>query len=115
MVLCDHHVVRLDVAVYDTNDLVTVLYCPQHVDEVMSCLASRDTACNHLIQFAFDPALVVVIFVLMIHAVHDITKTSLCIVFSHEVDVTVQVVDDLVQPKCVRMVQLLQDLKLFHD
>lgn len=81
VVSSDHYVVGLNVTVHDTNDLVAVLYRPQHVDEVVACLASRDTTRFHPIKFAHGSALRVVIFLLMIHAVDDVPEASLRVVF----------------------------------
>lgn len=52
----DHDVVRLDVLMHHSNDLVTVVHRLDHVDEIVARLPSRNTCIRRTVQVTNDVA-----------------------------------------------------------
>ena len=65
-------VIRFDVFMNDSDDLMTVMNCLEHIDQVVTDLPSRYALRLHCIKVAAFLALFVVIGILCIHCANHV-------------------------------------------
>ena len=103
--LVDHDVVGLDVAVNDADDLVAVMQSFEHVDEEVPRLPVRQATVRLHGEYVIRARS-------SIDAVHLEFEASVRVVIGNEVDVAVGVVDHLMKPDDVRVMELFESFKL---
>ena len=110
-------VVGFDVLVDDVDNFVAVVHRLKHVNEEIASLPELDALRDHQIVPAIFAALGVVFLILCIQAFDHIAETAIRIIVGDDVDVAAlgRIVDDLVQPDQVCVLQLLQQFKLLED
>ena len=110
-------VVWLDVLVDDVDYPMAVVHSLQHINEEIASLPELDALRDHVIEPAVFAALCVVFLILSIQAFDHIAETAIRVIVGDDVDVAAlgRIVDDLVQPDQVWVLQLLQQFKLLED